>query len=161
MVKRYSRLSLFGTKGRLGRIVYFLFSFIIPVSIFWVISAITGQLNRQALISKEIAYGLILFAALAAIFMLLRLTIQRSHDLNRSGWLSILLLLFPPLIAIFWLSPGTKGTNLYDDPSQPLSLPLKLLTAILFIGLLLPLVYLAKEYSLIENLRLWLQHFFN
>ncbi|MEE9352525.1 MAG: DUF805 domain-containing protein [Thiotrichaceae bacterium] len=160
MVTRYSKLSLFGTKGRLGRIVYFLFSFIIPVSIFWVITATAGQLNRQGLISKEIAYGLILFATLVAIFMLIRLTMQRSHDLNRSGWLSALLVLFPPLIAIFWLIPGTKGINNYHEPSQPLSTLSKLFSLLLFLGLLLPIIFLAKEYSLIDNIRQLLQPYF-
>ena len=159
MVNKYSRLSLFGTKGRLGRLVYFLFSFIIPVSIFWAISALSGQLNRQGLISKEIAYGLIVFAILAAIFMLIRLTIQRSHDINKSGWLSLLLLLFPPLIAIFWLLPGTKGSNNYHEPSLPLSWLSKLFSLLLFLGLLLPILYLGKEYNLFSQFGKWLQQF--
>lgn len=152
MVYKYSRLNLFGTKGRLGRIVYFLFSFIIPISIFWVISAITGQLNKQGIISKEVAYGLLFFALLAAIYMLLRLTIQRSHDLNRSGWLSMILVLFPPLIAIFWLVPGTKGVNNYYEPPQPMKGLLKWLSPLLFLGLLLPTIYLLREYNVIGNL---------
>lgn len=152
MVYKYSRLNLYGTKGRLGRIVYFLFSFIIPISIFWVISAVTGQLRQQGVISKEMAYGLLIFALLAAIYMLIILTIQRSHDLNRSGWLSMILVLFPPLIAIFWLAPGTKGVNNYHEPSQPMKGLLKWLSPLLFLGLLLPTIYLLREYNVTENL---------
>ena len=159
MVNRYSKLSLFGTKGRLSRFPYFLFSFIIPVSIFWVISAVTGQLNHQGVISKEITYGLLLFAAIAAIFMLIRLTMQRSHDLNKSGWFSALVVLFPPLVTIFWLVPGTRGVNNYHEPSQPLSWWSKLLSVLFFIGLLLPIIYLVKEYSVIQNIMQWLQQY--
>ena len=152
MVYKYSRLNLFGTKGRLGRIVYFLFSFIIPISIFWMISAVAGQLSKQRMISNEMVYGLLIFALVAAVYMLIRLTIQRSHDLNRSGWLSMILVLFPPLIAIFWLVPGTKGVNNYHEPSQPMKGLLKWVSPLLFLGLLLPTIYLLREYNVIENL---------
>lgn len=152
MVYKYSKLNLFGVKGRLGRAVYFLFSFIIPISLFWLISAFAGQLNKQGIIQTEITYGLILFAILIAIYTLLRLTIQRSHDLNRSGWLSMLLLLFPPLITIFWLLPGTKGNNNYSEPAQPMHGLLKWLSPFLFLGLLLPTIYLLKEHIPIDHL---------
>jgi uncharacterized membrane protein YhaH (DUF805 family) len=152
MVYKYSKLNLFGVKGRLGRMVYFLFSFIIPVSIFWIVSALTGQLSKLGIIPNEIAYALILLAVLIAFFMLIRLTIQRSHDINRSGWLSILLLLFPPLIIIFWLVPGTKGVNNYHEPAQPMSSILKWLAPLLFLGLLLPTMYLFREYASIDSL---------
>ncbi len=152
-MNKYSKLNLFGTQGRLGRLIYFLFSFIIPTSIFWIIASIAGQLYQRGIISSQIAYGLILLAFITALAFLIMLTIQRSHDLNKSGWLSVLLLLFPPLISVFWLMPGSKGFNNYREPPQSLPPLAKLISFLLFLGLLIPMIYLLNKFSIIE----WLQ----
>ncbi len=147
-MNRYSKLNLFSTEGRIGRFIFFLFSFIMPASVFWLIAAITGQLYQKGVISTTMAYGLLAVAIIIAIITLMILTIQRSHDLNRSGWLSLIVLLFPPLISVFWLIPGSKGVNNYHAPVPPLSTGLKLVSFLLFLALLLPMIYLIKQYSL-------------
>jgi hypothetical protein len=62
-----------------------------------------------------------LLVGIAYIFMLVlqfMLTIQRAHDFNSSGWMS--LLLFVPLAPlIFWFIPGTDGSNQYGAPPPP------------------------------------------
>lgn len=153
LMDRYSKLNLFGTEGRLGRFVYFLFSFIIPTSFFWIIAALAGQLFEKGVISQQLAYGILVLALIIALVMLVRLTIQRSHDLNKSGWLSLLVILFPPLIAIFWLLPGSKGVNNYNAPAEPLPLSGKLIAVLLFLGLLLPMLYLANKFAVMA----WIQ----
>jgi hypothetical protein len=46
------------------------------------------------------------------------LTIQRSHDMNVTGWLCLISLI--PLAAlVFWLVPGTPGENNYGKPPPP------------------------------------------
>ena len=67
--------------------------------------------------------GIVLFVVyVAAIWSSFALMIQRLHDLNRSGW--FLLLILVPLVnfaffiyMIFW--PGTPGANNYGQPSPP------------------------------------------
>jgi len=46
------------------------------------------------------------------------LTIQRCHDFNTSGWLSLLVLV-PLVNLIFWFIPGTDGPNRYGAPTPP------------------------------------------
>jgi uncharacterized membrane protein YhaH (DUF805 family) len=60
-------------------------------------------------------------------------TIQRCHDFNVSGWLS--LVLFIPLAGlIFWFIPGTKGANAYGDPPKPNH------AGVFIAGLIMPIV---------------------
>lgn len=157
MNNKHSRLDLFGTEGRFGRAVYFLFSFIIPAAIFWIISAITGQLHKHDIISDKTVYIFILFAAIVALLMLIRLTIQRSHDFDKSGWLTILLILFPPAIIFFWLIPGSKGINSYGLPAEPLPSSMKFISPLIFLGLLIPSIYLVQQHLDIPAAIGWLQ----
>jgi type IV pilus assembly protein PilA len=46
------------------------------------------------------------------------LTIQRAHDMNVSGWLSLIILI-PLAVLVFWLVPGTRGENDYGKPPPP------------------------------------------
>src|SRR6185295_14625688 len=62
-------------------------------------------------------FGLIL-AWIAIIVVGFMLTIQRCHDFNTTGWLSILMLI-PLVNLIFWFIPGTDGPNDYGDRTPP------------------------------------------
>jgi uncharacterized membrane protein YhaH (DUF805 family) len=56
-------------------------------------------------------------------FPLLSVTVRRLHDINMSGWWS--LLSFFPLIPIFLLfRPGTKGQNRFGPQQYEMTLPL-------------------------------------
>jgi type IV pilus assembly protein PilA len=46
------------------------------------------------------------------------LTIQRCHDFDMSGWLSLLVLV-PLVNLMFWFIPGTDGPNRYGLPTPP------------------------------------------
>jgi len=46
------------------------------------------------------------------------LLIQRSHDINISGWFSLLIFV-PFAFLVFWLAPGTQGDNRYGKPAPP------------------------------------------
>jgi hypothetical protein len=46
------------------------------------------------------------------------LTIQRCHDFNMSGWLSLLMLV-PLANLIFLIIPGTDGPNRFGGPTPP------------------------------------------
>jgi uncharacterized membrane protein YhaH (DUF805 family) len=62
------------------------------------------------------------------------LTIQRCHDFNASGWLSLLILI-PLANLIFIIIPGTDGPNDYGGPTPPNSV------GVLIVAWLLPVMF--------------------
>ncbi|MEJ2612000.1 MAG: DUF805 domain-containing protein, partial [Candidatus Thiodiazotropha sp.] len=63
------------------------------------------------------------------------LTIQRCHDFNTNGWLSLVIVI-PILPLIFWFIPGTKGNNRFGPPPPPnrgVLLKIVLLLILLFV----------------------------
>lgn len=61
------------------------------------------------------------------------LTIQRAHDFNTTGWLSILVLI-PLVNLIFWFIPGTGGENRFGLPTPPNR------TSTVVVALIIPIV---------------------
>jgi uncharacterized protein YqgC (DUF456 family) len=55
---------------------------------------------------------------IAMIVVSIMLTIQRSHDFNMSGWISLLALV-PLVNLMFWFIPGTDGTNRFGAKTPP------------------------------------------
>ena len=97
---------LFTTEGRLNRLAYFLQS----LKVFGL--AVVGGILLEFLIGIPI-----LIATMVANWMII---IRRLHDLNKSGWWSLIALI-PYVNVIFGLyllfAPGTKGDNRYGaDP---------------------------------------------
>ena len=145
MIDKYNKLNLFATNGRIGRSVYFFFSFILPALFFWIIAAIAGQISQLGDTGITIAYFLMALAMLLALILLLRLTVQRTHDFNKTGWLALLVLACPPIIILYWLVPGTEGINGYGNPSPPLSGILKWLIPSTFIILFAATAYVIYQ----------------
>lgn len=141
MMDRYSRINLFSSEGRLGRGMYFLFSFILPATFFWLIAAIAGQLSQFNILNNALAYSLLALAIFAAVALLITLTIQRNHDFNQSGWLAILLIIFPPIIIFYWLIPGSNGINSYGEPAYPMPSLMKWLTPLIYLALFAFTIY--------------------
>lgn len=141
MMDRYSRINLFSSEGRLGRGIYFLFSFILPATFFWLLAAIAGQVGQLNILNNAFAYSLLALAIFAAIALLVTLTIQRNHDINQSGWLSLLLVIFPPIIIFYWLIPGSNGINSYGEPAYPMPKLMKWLSPLIYVALLAFSIY--------------------
>lgn len=141
MMDRYSRINLFSSEGRLGRGIYFLFSFILPATFFWLIAAIAGQVGQFDIMNNALAYSLLALAVFAALALLITLTIQRNHDFNQSGWLAILLVIFPPIIIFYWLIPGSNGINSYGEPAYPMPKLMKWLSPLIYLVLLAFTIY--------------------
>jgi uncharacterized membrane protein YhaH (DUF805 family) len=101
-----------------------------PVKVF----SVSGRIGRVRYLAYSIAlYFLCGFAAMLLMFIhpvagllpyavmfvhLFMLTIQRCHDFDMSGWLSLLVLV-PLLNLMFLLVPGTDGANRYGGPTPP------------------------------------------
>jgi hypothetical protein len=76
-----------------------------------------------------------MLAGLAAVVVIsVLLTIQRCHDMNMSGWLSLLLIV-PLAPLVFWIVPGTQGANRFGNPPPPNS------TGAVVLALILPVLF--------------------
>jgi uncharacterized membrane protein YhaH (DUF805 family) len=87
------------------------------------------------------ALGMIVAVAayIAALVFSVITGIQRSHDMDWSGWTILLTLI--PLVAFIWVfKPGSAGTNSYGAPPPPNTTGVKILAfvlpAIAIIGIL-------------------------
>lgn len=102
------KVSVFSVSGRMGRaryLVYLVGLSLVIISVGALLSLVTAGL---AMIP----------AYIALLVMQFMLTIQRSHDFNTSGWLSILILV-PLINFVFLFIPGTNGTNRWGSKTTP------------------------------------------
>jgi len=107
---------MFSLTGRIGRIRYLAWSFLLgtlaylPMMIFMVIMGQNLADGADSTLASIISIPTVILA-LAVSFILAR---RRLHDLNRSGWFSLLFIvplinIFVGLYLVFW--PGTLGSN--------------------------------------------------
>ena len=106
---------LFSSKGRINRSNYLLHNIalqiVASIAQFIFITALAFIAEDSAII------GVILFIltsvlVIACIYSGICLTIKRWHDLNKSGWYTLLCLLIIPAIYIIF-AKGTDGPNQY------------------------------------------------
>ena len=108
----YGEIKIFSAKGRLGRVRYIGYS----MGIGLLFAVVLGVVVAAAGPENTVAVGVVGYIAI--FFVSILLTIQRAHDFNSSGWMS--LLMFIPLVnLIFWFIPGTPGANRYGKRPPP------------------------------------------
>jgi uncharacterized membrane protein YhaH (DUF805 family) len=136
--QQYCDLWVYTTEGRLGRLRYIAYSFGLSLLI-QLIATVTGGISTA--LPQEIGVALAMIILIVAYIMLIVtsifIMIKRLHDVNRSGWL--LLLLLVPLINIILglyllFAPGTDGPNNFGPPPPPNSRAV-VITAFVLIGL--------------------------
>lgn len=99
---------IFSVSGRIGRARYIAYG----MGLYLLVAAVGAGL---AAVAGPFAVFVTGAAYLVVAFML---TIQRCHDFNASGWLSLAVLV-PLVNLIFWIIPGTEGRNRYGAPTPP------------------------------------------
>lgn len=124
-------VKVFSVSGRIGRARYIAYG----IGFYILFGALAAGLS-MALGAVGAALMMVGWVALVVIGFML--TIQRCHDFNMSGWLS--LLMFVPLAnLIFLIIPGTDGPNRFGGPTPPNSLGVLIaawfLPAIMVIGI--------------------------
>lgn len=131
--------------GRLRYLAYLLVSYFLLPFLGSMLSAIlVGSLSRSGLISSTaFAPMLMLVVYSPVIFATFIFTIRRLHDLDRSGWQS--LLLFIPIINLIiivalMLVPGEQQTNRFGAPSGEN-------TVFTWLGALIPLILLLATFG--------------
>jgi len=120
----YGEVSIFGAGGRLGRLRYIGYSMGLTILFSIAIGIVAAVAGQQAL-------ALVTIVGYIAIFVVsIMLTIQRAHDFDTTGWLSVLM--FVPLVnLIFWFIPGTPGENRFGKRPPPNTVGVILLACIL------------------------------
>ena len=100
-------VKLFSVSGRIGRVRYI--AHILGLYIlFGILAGATTALAGPLGALFWIGYVVLMFM----------LTIQRCHDFDTSGWLSLLVLV-PLVNLIFWFIPGTEARNRWGAPTPP------------------------------------------
>jgi uncharacterized membrane protein YhaH (DUF805 family) len=118
----YGELKVFSFRGRIGRLRYLAYSFGIGVAAifgFGLLVAMVAPMANQAMSAILPLYGLLIIFLLVTGAMF---GAQRLHDLDKSAWMYLLMIL-PIVGAIFALylmfAPGTNGANRYGNPPPP------------------------------------------
>ena len=125
--EEYGEVKVFSAEGRIGRVRYIGYTFGVTLLIA-VLIGIVGALVGAAAPAAAFAVGVVGYIAIVVAQVML--TIQRSHDMNVTGWLCLISLI--PLAAlVFWFVPGTPGENNYGKPPPPNTMGAVVLACIL------------------------------
>jgi len=125
-------VKLFSISGRIGRARYIAYGFGLYFVFMFCAGVVAGTLG-------DAGFALMVLAWLAIAVLGIMLTIQRCHDFNMSGWLSLVIVV-PLANLIFLFIPGTDGPNRFGAPTPPNSLGVLivawLIPAIAFAGII-------------------------
>jgi uncharacterized membrane protein YhaH (DUF805 family) len=110
---------IFGASGRIGRVRYIAYSAGLPFLIVAAVAVVAGLLERVLGAWGSLAVPLLIGAYGLALVICVLLTIQRCHDFDVTGWLSIVFLLVPLAVLLLWFIPGTRGANRFGPPTEP------------------------------------------
>ena len=109
-------IKLWSAQGRMGRLRWLAWSVIGSLAIMPV--AFVGGLLGAASGSEAVLYLVLGVAYIAYAVFYALLTIQRCHDLDWSGWVSLIVLI--PLVAlVFLFMRGSPGSNRFGAPPPP------------------------------------------
>lgn len=121
--QRYQEVSAFTWKGRIGRlrlIAYSVAAYLLVI----VGSIVLGALSAMLHFPPSLAAALTLIPYVIIIGMA---TIQRSHDMDWSGWMSLLALI--PFVGFIWIfKGGAQGENRFGAPPPPNTTGVKILS---------------------------------
>lgn len=128
-------LNVFGVTGRIGRLRYIAWSFVMMLALIPLYGVGVG-----AMFANEALGGLLMIVAvIIALVVSVQIGVKRLHDIGWSGWLWLLQLI--PLVGsifalIMLVAPGTPGRNNYGAP-PPANSTSVLVLAWLMLGLVI------------------------
>jgi uncharacterized membrane protein YhaH (DUF805 family) len=126
-------IRLWPPSGRIGRLRFLAYGLGL-YAIFGALSVAWGYLAAGTSSVGPVLVVLGYVGLLAYFVAAIILIIQRSHDMNLSGWWT--LAAFIPLVGLVWVfKAGTRGANRWGAPPPPNGL------AVRVFGLLLPIVF--------------------
>jgi uncharacterized membrane protein YhaH (DUF805 family) len=125
----FQPIKMWSRSGRLGRLRYLAYT--------TGASLLVGLFSAMVMGAAGPTVGgtLTLLAYIPLLIFCVIIGVQRSHDMDWSGWMTLLALI--PLVGLIWLfKPGTKGSNTYGNPPPPNTTGVKIL------GLMFPIIAL-------------------
>ncbi|MGH2397035.1 MAG: DUF805 domain-containing protein [bacterium] len=104
-------VKVFSVSGRIGRARYLAYG----VGFYILFGMLGGGL---AAVLGAAGVVVMVLAWIALVVIGFMLTVQRCHDFNTTGWLSLLMLV-PLANLVFLFIPGTDGPNRFGAPTPP------------------------------------------
>lgn len=131
-IEEFSQVKVFSVAGRIGRVRYIGYS----VGMSLVFYALIGLgVGLSAGTGLGLLGGAVIIAGVIGMLVVaVMLTVQRCHDFDFSGWLCLLLIV-PVAPLLFWIIPGTRGSNRFGAPTPPNS------TGVVVLALILPILF--------------------
>ena len=128
-VQEFQEIRMWSASGRIGRLRYLAYSTGAALLVGALAALLAGVFDPSlAMIVAAVAYC-------AALVFCVFTAIQRSHDMDWSGWTVLLTII--PLLGLIWVfKAGSAGANNYGGPPPPNTTGVKIL------GLLMPVLFL-------------------
>ena len=118
---------LWPVSGRIGRLRFLAYSvgaWLLATVVALVAGVALGALGNNKLIALAPMLSTIVYFVVSALLL-----IQRSHDMNLSGWFSLLALI--PLVGLVWIfKGGSSGANRFGSPPPPNTLGVKIIACV-------------------------------
>ncbi len=120
MAHEVGELKMLSANGRIGRLRYLAWSmgfYMLSMIVLGILVAMANFVGGQVLAITLYGIGVIGMTVVISLFV-----IQRLHDLDKSGWLCLLMLI-PLVNLVFGLyvmfAPGSTDANQYGNPPPP------------------------------------------
>ena len=133
--QEFGEVKIFGVSGRIGRVRFLAYFMGVNVVLGLITTAVETLFTvTMGESGAPIMFGTSVLLIIAQLVLYFMFAIQRSHDMNVSGWLSLILLI--PVIGflVFLIAPGTSGENNYGAPPPPNT------AGVIILALLIPIV---------------------
>jgi uncharacterized membrane protein YhaH (DUF805 family) len=125
--QEYQDIRMWSASGRVGRLRYLAYTTGASLLAGAAAGVLGGALGSLGMIVALLVY-------IVAVVFTVIIAIQRSHDMDWSGWTVLLAII--PFVAFIWVfKPGSAGTNSYGAPPPPNT------TGVTILGLLLPILF--------------------
>ncbi len=143
----FQPVKIWSAQGRVGRLRYLAYqgaAYLLVLVLVFIGSMVGAMLQSPGLVIGLMVVGFVPYVVLTVL-----LTIQRCHDMDWTGWASLLVLI--PLVGLlFWFVPGTPGANRFGGPPPPNGSGVKVLVwggvvAMVLVGVLAAIALPAYE----------------
>ena len=143
-------LNFSGRTSRLGYLTYMLAIVVTAFTLMLLISAVASLLD----VGPDTAGVPVLLACMPVVYAVFAATVRRLHDLGRSGWFSILLLV--PLLNLFlimflMLAPGAGEDNAHGPAPRTSSYRRSFFLVYRYISLNIVLIILLSNFMLAHD----------
>ncbi|WP_338847176.1 DUF805 domain-containing protein [Massilia sp. W12] len=133
---KFTKVKIFALRGRIGRLRYYVYPVALTLLFAFPLGILFAIIGADPAKLESLSWLMVLLA-IPFIGMYVVFCIRRLHDLDKTGWLCLLMLL--PLVNLLFMlyllfAPGTDGDNRYGAPPEPNTTPV-IVSAVVLIGL--------------------------